>query len=305
MIPSKKKTDGFGSSFLPKDYLEKKVERRTGLITLSLFCIVMFGVVAAFFVTNRQWSEVKTRQQEINSQYTLEAKKIEQLKMLEAQKQEMMEKADITTALIEKVPRSILMAELINRMPDELTLTELKLVSKRIKEAPAPKASGKATPRSIAGKLPAAPAKPAGKAGEPELPPEKPKPPKMEFTLSLVGLSQTDALVADYQASLQQCPLLSQVDLMYSGEVIVDEVSLRKFRIEAQLKPAADARQIEPLHVPRLAARPGSAVPTDLQAPGDKALGSRGIGSKGSEPARKPGTKHQAPPVATVPEKKE
>jgi Tfp pilus assembly protein PilN len=281
-----KKPEPVGSSFLPKDYLEKKVERRTGLITLTLFCVVMFLVVAAFFVTNRKWSDVKSQQEAMNREYSLEAKKIEQLKVLEAQKAEWLEKGDITMALIEKVPRSILMAELINRMPEELTLTELKLVGKRIKDAPPPKPSGKITPRSIAGK--SGVAAPKGAKGAPkgeEAPPDKPKPPKMEFTMALVGLSQTDEQVADYQAALQQCPLLTHVDLMYTGEVIIDEVGLRKFRIEAQIRPDADARQIEPLHVPRLASRPGSVIPAELQ-PGST-------------------VKRSDPGVVTVTEKKE
>jgi Tfp pilus assembly protein PilN len=282
-----------GASFLPEDYLRKKGERRSGMITGALFCIVMFGVIAAFFVTNRQKSRVEARQVAINAQYAQEAKKIEQLKVLEAQKAEMLEKAEITTALIEKVPRSILLAEIINRMPEELTLTSFKLVSKRQKEAPTPKAPGRTTPRSLAGKptTTAAGAKPGAKEPEKE-PDNKPKPPRYEFTISLVGLSQSDREVADYHAALKQCPLLKQVDLMFSGEVIIDQVALRKFKIEALIRPDADARQIEPLHVPRLASRPGSPIPPDLQAPGDNVLEKQGLG------AGKKG-------VSSVPENKE
>ena len=42
------------SSFLPEDYLAQKTERRTNLICLTLFAIVMLGVFAAFWITNRQ-----------------------------------------------------------------------------------------------------------------------------------------------------------------------------------------------------------------------------------------------------------
>src|SRR6185436_1057254 len=125
------KADQQGSSFLPQDYVARKAEMRANLICLGLFGVVMFCVVAAFFVTNRQWLQVRRNQQAITTQYTQEAIKIEQLKQLEKQKNEMMEKAEITTALIEHVPRSILLAELITRMPDDITLLELTLVSKR------------------------------------------------------------------------------------------------------------------------------------------------------------------------------
>ncbi|HYE03138.1 MAG TPA: hypothetical protein VD963_07875 [Phycisphaerales bacterium] len=247
----------FGASFLPEDYLRRKLERRTNLLALGMFSVVMFGVVAAFFVTNRQWSTVKRTQLEINTQYATEAKKIEQLKLLEAQKGEMLEKAEITAALIERVPRSILLAEVINRMPPELTLTEVKLTGKRVREAPPPK-PGKAPadkkPRSIS----ASGAKAASTAGGAGAAPDakeapKPAPPKFEFVFELVGLASTDERVADYHTALKQCPLLAQVDLAYSNEVTIDEVSRRKFRIEAQIRPTADARKIEPLLVPRAA----------------------------------------------------
>ncbi|MBC7835563.1 MAG: hypothetical protein H7Y88_10765 [Phycisphaerales bacterium] len=256
---SSSKNNPWGSStnsFLPEDYLRRKKERRTNFISLFLFTVVMFGVVAAFFVTNRQWTTVKATQAEINKQYTSEGKKIEQLKVLEAQKVEMLEKAEITSALLERVPRSILLAEVINRMPGELTLTEVRLVGKRIVDQPVAVAKkgldGKRiAPKSIA---PAA-AKGGSTGGKPGEKPleEKPKPipPRYDFTVELIGLATSDERVADYHGALKQCQLLAQVDLVYSGEVTIDDVGRRKFRIEAQIKPTADARKIEPLHVPR------------------------------------------------------
>lgn len=251
------KPDRLGGSFLPEDYIRRKAERRSILIALGLFCIVVFGVIAAAFVTNRQRASVVVQQQQINAEFVNENKKIEQLKVLQAQKSEQIEKAEITTALIEKVPRSILLAELINRMPKQLTLSEFKLESKRIipkktaGQAAAAAAAAKPKPRSLTGKAK------DDKGGNPE--PEKPKiiPPAFEFKVRLVGLASTDAEVADYQASLHNCPLLDSVELLYSSEVVIEDVSMRKFLIEASLRTSADARTIEPLHVPRLGSMPG------------------------------------------------
>src|SRR5262245_52717864 len=132
------RTDAGNSSFLPQDYVARKAEMRANLLCLALFGVVMFGVVAAFFVTNRQWLQVRQEQQSITTRYSSEAAKIEQLKLLEGQKAEMLEKAEVTTALIEKVPRSRLLSELVNRMPQDITLLELSLISKRIKDTPPP-----------------------------------------------------------------------------------------------------------------------------------------------------------------------
>ena len=79
-LRSKKETD---MSFVPEDYLARKAERRTNVVYLALFSVAMFGIVAAFFVTNRQWSEVKQYQEAINVRFSQAAKDIEQVKTLE------------------------------------------------------------------------------------------------------------------------------------------------------------------------------------------------------------------------------
>lgn len=250
-----KRPEQSSQSFLPEDYLQQRADRRMGFITLVLFCVIMFGVVGAFFWTNREWKEVRAAQQRVNLEYTTEAQKIEQLKVLEAQKAEMLDKAEITTALIEKVPRSILLAELINRMPSQLTLSEFKLTSKRIKEAPAP-AARDAKPKSLAIGKPIV----AAQNAAPERP--KPVPPRYEFRVELIGLAATDNEVADYHSALQECELLADVELLFSGHVIIDDVGMRKFRIEASIREDADARHIEPLQKPRLAALPSAHTTT-------------------------------------------
>lgn len=242
-----KRPEQSSQSFLPEDYLQQRADRRMGFITLALFCIIMFGVIGAFFWTNREWKEVRAAQHRVNLEYTAEAQKIEQLKVLEAQKAEMLDKAEIMSALKERVPRSILLAELINRMPAQLTLSEFKLTSKRVREAPPPKESSKSKSLAIGKPI-------AQQKKEPERP--KPIPPKYEFRIELIGLAATDNEVADYHAALQGCELLADVELLFSGHVIIDEVGMRKFRIEARIRDDADARHIEPLQKPRLAGLP-------------------------------------------------
>ncbi|MHC4220214.1 MAG: hypothetical protein ACYSU7_17350, partial [Planctomycetota bacterium] len=93
------------TSFLPEDYLDQKAERRTNMISLSLFGIVMVSVFAAFLVTNRQWSQVKSARASINEQYEQAATQIETLNELEQQKNQMLSKARLAAALVERVPR--------------------------------------------------------------------------------------------------------------------------------------------------------------------------------------------------------
>jgi len=243
-----------GTSFLPADYLQRKTETRANVVCLVLFAVVLFGVVGAFLVTHRAWNSVREQQRAINGEYTEQTKKIELLRQLESQQATMLDKAEVAATLNERVPRSILLAELVNRMPERLTLSEMQLVSKRLIEPAPPK--GATGPQSISGKTVGKAAAPAGgaagkKPAAKEEPP-KPKPPKMEYTITLSGFAGSDEMVADYQRSLKECALLERVDLISSVASVVEEVNLRKFRLEAVIRQDADARKIEPLRAPRL-----------------------------------------------------
>jgi Tfp pilus assembly protein PilN len=253
------------TSFLPAEYVRERAESRANVLSLILFGTVLIAVVSAFFVTNRAWASVRARQAEINAQYTEQTKKIELLQQLEKQKAQMLDRAEVTTALIERVPRSILLAEIVNRVPEGVTLTDFNLNGKRIQEAPKP--ADKNAKRSLSSK---SKSKDAPKEEAP-----RPRPPRMEFTIQISGLSPQDESVADFQASLKQCGLLDTVDLVSSQETAVDGLSMRKFRVEARLRPDADARSITPLRLARKGAEP---VITANEPAGDAAPGGR-IGS--------------------------
>ncbi|MFQ5766249.1 MAG: hypothetical protein ACE5GT_15110, partial [Rhodospirillales bacterium] len=85
-------------------------------------------------------------QEAINVSYHDAAFQIERLNELQEQKDQMLHKAELAAALVERVPRSILMAELINRMPPRLGLVEFELKSDKMK-APRPKVAPGSTRR--------------------------------------------------------------------------------------------------------------------------------------------------------------
>jgi Tfp pilus assembly protein PilN len=265
--PFLRKDDQSGS-FLPQDYVQRKSELRANVMCLTLFGVVMFGIVGAFFVTNRQWLQVRQERQAITVQYTQQASRIEQLKTLEGQKSEMMAKAEITTALIEKVPRSILMGELVTRMPQDTALLELHLVSKRIRETVPVTTPTGAKPaantqiRTLSGKgTPAKDGKPA---------PERVAPPRFEYTLRLIGVARINNDIADYLAALKACSLLDRVELKYIKQATIDKQDFRQFEIEATIRRDADARGLEPVAEIRQAmdrGAVGAAGPADKKTP--------------------------------------
>ncbi|MCC6970297.1 MAG: PilN domain-containing protein [Phycisphaerales bacterium] len=251
-------TASVGGSFLPGEYVVKKAETRASLIGLSLFGLVMLGVVGAFFMSNRRWSNIRQERELINTHYTQEAQKIEQLKQLESQRGQMLDKAGVVAALIEKVPRSILMAELTQRMPKDVTLLEMELKSKRLDKEKSAGESAAAVGKAAASKVknlssnakdapkkadPKAKGDAKGKGkdakdGAPE--PSKVVAPRFEFTLTLGGVAGVNNDIASYLGNLQACPLFESVELQYIKEAMMNDLSLRRFEITARLKPEAD-----------------------------------------------------------------
>jgi Tfp pilus assembly protein PilN len=234
------------TSFLPEDYLRRKRENKGLIVNLALFAVMIGLVGSAFVVSNRQWSSVKAEHATAVAEYSAEAVKIDQLKAMEAKRQELLYRAEVTTALIERVPRSILMAEIVNRMPKGTTLTDLVMESTRV-APPAPKKTEEASSKSLTG----------GGASKDEVKAVvRPVPPTLEFRLTIAGLAASDTDVADFQTALKDCVLLDRVELASTMEHQDGERSMRKFRIEASIRADADTSAMQPLVKERDGASP-------------------------------------------------
>jgi Tfp pilus assembly protein PilN len=226
-------------SFLPADYLEKRAQRRTNLISLTLFVIVMSAIVAAFFWTDQQDTDVRKLRQTVDKQFEEAAKRLEQMDELHAHKQQMMTKASVTASLIEKVRRTVVLSELINHMPTEMGLLELALESKELRSAPA------ASPRTAMDKAR------ANKAASGQPLPEIVEPVKSTVKVTMVGIAPTDVQVAQFMTKIGKNPLFTDLNLQYSEESKIDDRAMRKFRVEMMLNQEVDMQQFEPTMVKR------------------------------------------------------
>ncbi len=226
--PGEQQYDG---SFLPEDYVARRAEVRANFLGLVLFGIVVFSIVAAFFVSNRQWATVKAQRAIISAEYQQAQEKIDQIKELDAKKKEMVGKAEIATSLIERVPRSVLLSQLVERMPEQITLLDMKLESKKA-VVPTQKPN-KATRGSLS----------RGKKKTEEKP--KVVAPSLIYTVTIVGVTPKNEHITDYLASLNQCNLFDRVDLQHIKERTIDEVDLREFAIKVKISRRADARSVQ------------------------------------------------------------
>ena len=221
-------------SFLPDEYVRDARERRSSIFALALFAIVMSAVFAAFLVTNRQWSDVRAAQVAINGEKAQAAKEIAEMKNLEAMRTQMVEKAELARNLIEPVPRSVLLASLVNTMPENLSLLDFELKSEEIKVVKPTAAKNDPKARRTT------------RSKEPEVE-AKPEPVRRRVVVSATVVAPDDIDVSRWMGQLERMPFLSGIRLEVSEEKELRGMNMRQFRISMRIEPGADVRGWEGL----------------------------------------------------------
>src|SRR5688500_10722871 len=170
-------------SFLPDDYLERKAQRRTNAICATLFLIVMTAIGSAFTYTEKAMRQAEQQHDAIEKHYTDAAKKIEQFQQLQEKQRTMAHQAELTSSLLEKVPRSFVLAEITNGMPDGVSLLDLMMESRVIANvAAAPKTAFEMRKAEITGGT----AAPAAQART------------YEVTMRTTGIAENDVQVSQF-----------------------------------------------------------------------------------------------------------
>lgn len=227
------------TGFLPEDYLEKKMARRTNGLCLLLFAVVMAGVIGAFYVTDRKRQDVRELQQQVGRQFEEAARRVEQLEELHQRKQEMIRKAQVTSVLVERVPRTLVLAELINHMPAGLSLTDFGLETKTVRAQPRPRTAIERSSQNRRQQRQAVAAEPVVEI------------PSTEVHLDLTGLAPTDLEVSEFISRISRHAMFREVTLVFSEQVEVEDRPMRKFRITLVLDQNTDLESLEPTLVRR------------------------------------------------------
>jgi hypothetical protein len=223
-------------SFLPDDYLERKARRRTNTICAILFCIVIGAIASAFWVTEKGMRDIETQAAQVTQQYTEAARKIEQFQNLQEKQRMMAHQAELTSSLLEKVPRSFVLAEITNGMPEGVSLLDLLMDSKVVTAvASAPKTAFQLRQAEV-----------SGSTGTPIVPVRT-----YEVSLRTTGVAENDVQVSAFIRKLNKSTMFQDVNLMYTDELAPgqkDGPKLRKFQIELKLNPEA---KVDPNSVPQ------------------------------------------------------
>lgn len=207
-------------NLLPDDYLQRRRQHRGNMI-----CAVLFGVVIVSICTAAVVSEQNTRRtrqvcDRMSASYADAAKLIDEVHLLEKQKANMLDRAKRSAALMERMPRSYLLAMMTNALPDGTSLKSVRMVIQVVSENEGNKPKTKAA---------AVKGSPASKV------------PRLAVALSVTGKADTDVQVARFIARLAAHPLTDVVDLSYSKESAGQEdKGTREFQLSVVFKPDAD-----------------------------------------------------------------
>jgi Tfp pilus assembly protein PilN len=218
-------------SFLPDDYLERRARRRTNAICAILFIVVMVAISAAFKITERSSRDVEAQYDAKLREYTDAARQIEQADKMKEKQRKMAHQAEIASSLLEKVPRSFILAELTNSLPAGASLLDLVMTSRaRQAQNTAPLQARTAVERRKANED-------AAKKAQ-----ELVQIQQFDVQLKITGIAGTDVQVAQFISKLNTSRLLKDVNLVISDQFEKDKEILRKFVIEATLDPKAEVR---------------------------------------------------------------
>jgi len=226
-------------SFLPDDYLERKARRRTNVICSVLFCVVIAAIGGAFTVTERSMREIEKQAADVQNQYTEAARRIEQVQQMQEKQRTMAHQAELTASLLEKVPRTFVLAEITNGIPEGVSLLDFMLNS-TLATTPTPAARTAFELRKAeieAGKSVTA------LAAQPRV---------YDVSLKLTGVANNDGQVSQFITKLNQSTMFQDVNLIFTDEFQQGEDKerkLRKFQIEMKLNPHA---QVDTSTTPRL-----------------------------------------------------
>ena len=204
-----------GLDFLPDGYADRRAKRRADAILLGLFAVTTGVIGATWHLSEQSLAAAERDHALVDDEYAQAANRIGQFREMQERQRGVAERWQLSASLVERMPRSNLLAEVTNTLPGGVTLSELSLEARRL----TPPTAGDAT---IA-----------------------PLPLAYETTLGLEGTALTEGQVSDYIDALSAGGYFEAIDLKWvrrdaDGREQGQEV--RRFLIALRLDPAAEAR---------------------------------------------------------------
>ena len=95
----------------------------------AMFLIVAMILASWWHVRSKSHAKIVAEFNEVNDNYVEAARKIEQVKRMHEQQREVVHHAELAASLVERVPRSNMLAEITNALPIGVSLIDLSMTS--------------------------------------------------------------------------------------------------------------------------------------------------------------------------------
>ncbi|HQY87940.1 MAG TPA: PilN domain-containing protein [Tepidisphaeraceae bacterium] len=206
-------------SFLPEDYLATRRARRANRLFSMLLGIVIVAVAGAFVVADASVMALRSEQRNVTKQYDQENLRLKRINEIRKRHEQIAYRARLADSLIEKLPRSKVLTEITQCLPQGATMLDLSLDTKarpRIKpvETKAVKTS---------------------KKPKPTVPAALPEPLVFDQTIKIGGVAYSDLQVAQFMTSLKSSDYFDEVDLIQSKQFVYCDEDVRRFEVSLRL----------------------------------------------------------------------
>jgi Tfp pilus assembly protein PilN len=202
--------------FVPNDYFQQRESNRANILFMVLFAILMTAIATTFALIKIRQKLAAREMAAVEAEMQKAQKQIDQLDEVKRKYHNLKETADMAAALIEQVPRSVLLAELINKLPEGVSLVQFEMETE--------KRNNYRSTRNISQYKKKSANKPDSDNVEDHL----------EQQIEITGIAPSDIEVANYIAALTESLLLADVALVESKEHKNKEgQNFREFKLEA------------------------------------------------------------------------
>ncbi len=201
-------------NLLPDDYQELQMKRRITRIGLTMLGVVMSAIMCAYVVSERSSANTREVLVEVEASYANAVKLIDKMHSLQLQHTQLVKKAQSTSDLLERVPRSYILGVISNSCPPQTSISLIRMETRRGESSKSNKFKALASSRA------------GGGPGTIEL--------------WITGHAGTDVDVARFIANLAKSELMSQVDLIYSEQKVYRDLNVREFQVRLELQPDAE-----------------------------------------------------------------
>ncbi|QDU33975.1 Fimbrial assembly protein (PilN) [Poriferisphaera corsica] len=200
------------TNLMPDEYKDYQATKKASTVFVAAFSIIFLGIVAVYLVTNSKINDLRAKQSNMFEQYTGAASDIDQLNKLKEKKKQIVGVAKIAGELIEVVPRSRIIAEIVNCMPDKMTLSGMEIKTKKVTVA---RLSNVSSIKQQKNKKKA-------------MAPRK----QEQQSVIIEGYASNDLEIAEIVTKLKNNMIFTSTEIKYIEDSIIDNAKYRKFNLE-------------------------------------------------------------------------